>query len=127
MSRKARLTVAPPHFDTTNRIEYSIHKCPKTLYKEVLRIFPDQTLPEEEILIVSIFQPSGSDLVVSGDPQTEQTKDDLLQKVRFPSIRKFSCTSTTNKVQRYYSLFSIFSYCTNVLMTNSSLFGVRRL
>jgi hypothetical protein len=38
------------------KIEYSVHQCPKLLFRELKKIFPEEKLTIENLLVIPTFQ-----------------------------------------------------------------------
>lgn len=71
-----------PYFDSKYQLEFSVHRSPPSLLKDLGKVFPDisNELQKTEILIVPTFQPSKIDLFGMG-VEIENEKDRLLENV----------------------------------------------
>ena len=88
MSKK---TVLEPQ--TVGYLEYSVHKCPKFLEREIKRIFPSQFGDKgseelKNLLLVITLQRSEEDLIAYGD-KIEKEKERLWESVSKPTFDLF--------------------------------------
>jgi hypothetical protein len=82
-NNKDELLLLPPTYNPKYKLEYSVHKCSKLLYKDLLRIFSTEKYrlqSIEDVLIVPTFQQSSVEMIATrGEADTE--KDRLLENV----------------------------------------------
>eukprot|EP01080_Neovahlkampfia_damariscottae_P005854 gene5854-9682_t len=70
---KSKTLLFGPKLKKEQHIEYSIHKCPKLLFRDLKNIFPEQNFDIDTLFIIPTFQPTNCDML-------EFTKDSEIQK-----------------------------------------------